>query len=203
MRRIELIDTRRLTEREQHRSYHGNVIGIVGKTANRNVFSALPLDPASGFSLRQLSHPCRHFLFGCLTSPMQSLTASYNSPLNNLRVGGSKEDGPPNYSISSIDHSIPPIHKRANSPAGPPGSARRAMRKISPYEPRIRAKIRAGRSVSSIRTERTKERGRLSRLRDGNSRRLLGPISSAPGTYASAQGTGGSTGRWHEPRERF
>src|SRR5215831_2468249 len=121
MRRIELIDTRRLTEREQHRSYHGNMIGIVGKTANRNVFSALPLDPDSGFSLRQLSHPCQHFLFGCLTSPMQSLTASYNSPLNNLRVGGSKEDGPPNYSISPTDHCIPSIHKRANSPAGPPG----------------------------------------------------------------------------------
>src|SRR5215467_16292964 len=116
MRRIELIDTRRLTEREQHRSYHGNVIGIVGKTANRNVFSALPLDPASGFSLRQLSHPCQYFLFGCLTSPMQSLTASYNSPLNDLRVGGSKEDGPPNQSISPVGHCATPMGKSANSP---------------------------------------------------------------------------------------
>jgi hypothetical protein len=32
--------------------------------------------------LRQLSHPSQHFLFGCFTGPMQSLTASYDSPLN-------------------------------------------------------------------------------------------------------------------------
>jgi hypothetical protein len=112
------LHTRRLTQREQHRSYHSNMIGVVAKTTNSNVFSALPFDPASGVGLRQLSHPSQHFLFGCLTSPMQSLTASYNSPLNNLWVCGSKEDGPPNHPISPVDHCGPPIGKSANSPAG-------------------------------------------------------------------------------------
>src|SRR5262249_45457897 len=42
---------------------------------------------------------------------MQSLTASYNSPLNDLRVGGSKEDGPTNHSISPVDHCAPPLAK--------------------------------------------------------------------------------------------
>jgi hypothetical protein len=107
---------RRLIQREQHRSYHSNMIGVVAKTTNSNVFSALPFDPGNG--LRQLSHPSQHFVFGCLTSPMQSLTASYNSPLNNLWVCGSKEDGPPNHPISPVDYCGPPIGKSANSPTG-------------------------------------------------------------------------------------
>jgi hypothetical protein len=40
---------------------------------------------------------------------MQSLTAFYNSALNDLWVGGSKEDGPPNHSIYPVDHRVPPI----------------------------------------------------------------------------------------------
>jgi hypothetical protein len=94
------------------------MIRVVGKTTNTNVFSAPPLDLASGASLRRLSHPSQHFLFGCFASPMQSLTAPYNSPLNNLWVGGSKEDGPPNRPITPIDHCVPPIGKRANTPIG-------------------------------------------------------------------------------------
>src|SRR6516162_9008055 len=92
------------------------MIGVVGKTTNSNVFSALPVDLASGPSLRRFSHPSQHFLFGCLVSPIQSLTAPYNSPLNNLWVGGSKEYGPPNRSISPVDHCVPPIGKSVNQP---------------------------------------------------------------------------------------
>ena len=115
---IYLFHTRRLAQREQHCSYHSNMIGVIGKTTNRNVLSALPLDRASWVSSRQLLHPSQHFLFGCLTRPMQSLTASYDSSLDNLWVGGSKENGPPNHSISPVDHSVPPIGKSANSPKG-------------------------------------------------------------------------------------
>ena len=75
------------------------MIGVVGKTTNRDVFSASPLAPASGASLGQLLHPSQHFLFGCFTSPMQSFSASYNSTLNDLWVDGSKKDSPPNYAI--------------------------------------------------------------------------------------------------------
>src|SRR6516225_9274860 len=89
--------------------------GVVGKTTNRDVFSASPLDPANGASLGQLLHPSQHFLFGCFTSPMQSFSASYNSALDDLWVGGSKKDGPPNYAILSVDHCAPPIGKSANS----------------------------------------------------------------------------------------
>src|SRR6516225_6911593 len=88
------------------------------QTTNRDVFSASPLDPASGASLGQLLHPSQHLLFGCFTSPMQSLTASYNSPLDDLRVGGSKEDGPPNHTICAVDHCVPPSGK-ALQPYGP------------------------------------------------------------------------------------
>src|SRR5215469_10002157 len=84
------------------------MIGVVGKTTNRDIFGALPFDPASGASLGQLLHPSQHLLFGCFNSPMQSLTASYNSPLDDLRVGGSKEDGSPNHTICAVDHCVPP-----------------------------------------------------------------------------------------------
>ena len=77
---IYLFHTRRLTQRERHGSYYSDMIGVAGKTTNSNVFSALPLDLASGVSLWQFSYPSQHFLFGCFTGPMQSVTAPYNSP---------------------------------------------------------------------------------------------------------------------------
>jgi|SRR6516162_1389769 len=103
------------------------MIGVAGKTTNSNVLSALPVDLASGPSLRRFSHPSQHFLFGCFVSPMQSRTAPYNGPLDNLWVGGSKEDGPPNRAITSIDHCVPPTGKSANSPIGLLGSWRYAQ----------------------------------------------------------------------------
>jgi hypothetical protein len=77
---IYLFHTRRLTQWERHGSDYSNMIGVAGKTTNCNVFSASPVDLASGVSLCQFSHPSQHFLFGCFTGPMQSVTASYNSP---------------------------------------------------------------------------------------------------------------------------
>jgi len=106
---IYLFHTRRLTQRERHGSYYSDMIGVAGKTTNSNVFSALPLDLASGVSLWQFSYPSQHFLFGCFTGPMQSVTAPYNSPLDNLWVGRSKEDGTPNHSVFPVDHCVPLI----------------------------------------------------------------------------------------------
>jgi len=85
------------------------MIRIAGKTTNKNVFGTFPLDVSSRGSFRPISHPSEHFLFGCLTGPMQSLTASQDNPLNNLRISGSKEDSAPNLSISLVDHRVPPI----------------------------------------------------------------------------------------------
>jgi hypothetical protein len=113
---VSLSHTRRLTQRKQHRSDHGNMIAVVGKSTDLNVFSALPLDALSGVGLRQLSHPFQYFLFGGLTGPMQSSAASDDRSLNNLRIGGSKEDGPPNYSISPVDHCVPPTTPDQMSP---------------------------------------------------------------------------------------
>jgi len=59
-----LFHTRWATQREQHRSDHSDMIAVVGKATDLNVFSALPLDPFSGAGLRELSHPSQHFLFG-------------------------------------------------------------------------------------------------------------------------------------------
>ena len=70
------------------------MIGIAGKTTNNYVFGALPLDPGIAVGLRQLTHPFEYFLFGGFICPMQSLTASYDGPRDNLRIDGSKEDGP-------------------------------------------------------------------------------------------------------------
>ena len=85
------------------------MIGIAGKTTNNNVFGTFPLDVSIRSSFRPLSHPSEHFLFGCLTGPMQSLTASQYGPLNNLRVGGPKEDSAPNLSIPAVDHAFLPL----------------------------------------------------------------------------------------------
>jgi len=41
---IYLFHTRRLTQREQHCSYHSNMIGVIGKTTNHNVFRAFQGD---------------------------------------------------------------------------------------------------------------------------------------------------------------
>src|SRR5215472_498478 len=98
------------------------MIGVTGKTTNYDVFSALPFDLPSEVSLCQFSHPSQHFLFGCFTGPMQSVTASYNSPLYYLWVGRSKEDGAPNHSISAVDHRVPPIGQTRSSSYGALGS---------------------------------------------------------------------------------
>jgi hypothetical protein len=111
-----LSHARRLTQRKQHRSDHGNMIAVAGKSTDLDVFGALPLDALSGVGLRQLAHPSQYFLLGGLTGPMQSITASDDRSLNNLRIGGSKEDGPPNHSISPVDHCVPPITPDQMSP---------------------------------------------------------------------------------------
>src|SRR6516225_1753229 len=85
------------------------MIGIAGKTTNNNVFCTFPLDVSNRSSFRPLSHPSEHFLFGCLAGPMQSLTASQDSPLNNLGVSGPKEDSGPNLSIPPVDHAFLPL----------------------------------------------------------------------------------------------
>ena len=119
---IYLFHTRRLTQWERHGSDYSNMIGVAGKTTNCNVFSASPVDLASGVSLCQFSHPSQHFLFGCFTGLMQSVTASYNSPLYHLWVRRSEEDGGPNDSISAVDHRVPPIGQKRYSAYGGLGS---------------------------------------------------------------------------------
>ena len=119
---IYLFHTRRLTQWERHGSDYSNMIGVAGKTTNCNVFSASPVDLASGVSLCQFLHPSQHFLFGCFTGPMQSVTASYNSPLYHLWVGRSKEDGAPNHSISPVGHCVSPIGQKRYSAYGGLGS---------------------------------------------------------------------------------
>jgi hypothetical protein len=61
---------------------------------------------------------------------MQSLTASYNSPFNDIGVGGSKEDSSPNHSIRRKPLR-PSIGKSANSLSGATAiSVRRCVNRV-------------------------------------------------------------------------
>ena len=77
------------------------MMGIVGKTTNRKLFGVLPIDRI-GVNLRYLSCPLQHFVHGVLFSPVQSGSAPDNGSFNDLRVGSSEENGPPDHSITSV-----------------------------------------------------------------------------------------------------